>query len=190
MRCSDKLFVPVMLLAASVTGLAQAPTYKLGAPLSQEEIRGFDMMVGPEGKELPPGSGTAKQGAEIFAKQCAVCHGKDGAGGRANHLVLGSPGNPHRGLWKDTEKSALSYYPYPTIAWDYIQRAMPATKPGSLTPNEVYALVAFLFYQNGIIQESDVLDAKSLPKIQMPNRDGFVPAKPVWPPTPKKPSWY
>jgi hypothetical protein len=66
---------------------------------------------------------------------------------------------------------------------------MPATKPGSLSPDEVYALVAFLFYQNGIIQEGDVMDAKSLPKVQMPNRDGFVPAKPVWPPE-KKPSWY
>jgi cytochrome c len=103
---------------------------------------------------------------------------------------LGSPGNPHRGPFKDTEKSATSYYPYPTIPWDYINRAMPANKPGSLAPDEVYALVAFLFYRNGIIQESDVMDAKSLPKVQMPNRNGFVPAVPVWPPNPKKPSWY
>jgi mono/diheme cytochrome c family protein len=189
MRCSLNASVPVMMVAAAATMLAQSPNFKLGAPLSQDEIRGFDMMVGPEGKELPPGKGTAKEGAEIFAKQCAVCHGKNGSGGPANRLVLGSPGNPHRGPWKDTEKSATSYYPYPTIAWDYIHRAMPATKPGSLSPDEVYALVAFLFYQNGIIQEGDVMDAKSLPKVQMPNRDGFVPAKPVWPPE-KKPSWY
>jgi hypothetical protein len=177
MRCSLNLSVPVMILAAAATGLAQSPTFKMGTPLSQDEIRGFDMMVGPDGKELPPGSGTAKEGAEIFAKQCAVCHGRNGTGGPANRLVLGSPGNPHRGPWKDTEKSATSYYPY------------PATKPGSLTPTEVYSLVAFLFYQNGIIQETDVMDAKTLPKVQMPNRDGFVPAKPVWPPV-KKPSWY
>jgi len=190
MRCSLNLLVPVTVLAASVMGLAQSRPYNLGTPLSQEEIRGFDFMVGPEGKELPPGRGTAKEGAEIFAKQCAVCHGKNGEGGAVQRLVAGSPGNPHRGPFKDTEKSTVSYYPYPTIAWDYINRAMPANKPGSLTPDQVYAVVAFLYYRNGIIQESDVLDAKSLPKIEMPNRDGFVPAKPVWPPDPKKPSWY
>lgn len=190
MRCSLNLLVPVMILAAPVAGLAQSRTYNVGTPLSQEEIRSFDFLVGPEGKELPPGHGTAKEGAEIFAKKCAVCHGKNGEGGAVQRLVLGSPGNPHRGPFKDTEKSATSYYPYPTIPWDYINRAMPANKPGSLTHDEVYAVVAFLFYRNGIIQESDVLDAKSLPKVQMPNRDGFVPAVPVWPPNPKKPSWY
>ena len=190
MRCSLNFLVPAMILAAPVAGLAQSRTYNLGTPLSEEEIRGFDLMVGPEGKELPPGRGTAKEGTEIFAKRCALCHGRNGEGGSAQRLVSGSPGNPHRGPFKDTEKSATSYYPYPTIAWDYINRAMPANKPGSLTPDEVYAVVAFLFYRNGIIQESDVLDAKSLPKIEMPNRDGFVPAKPVWPPDPKKPSWY
>jgi S-disulfanyl-L-cysteine oxidoreductase SoxD len=189
MRCSLNLLVPAMILAAPVAALAQSRT-NLGTPLSQEEIRSFDFMVGPEGKELPPGHGTAKEGAEIFAKQCAVCHGKNGEGGAVQRLVVGSPGNPHRGPFKDTEKSAVSYYPYPTIAWDYIHRAMPANKPGSLTPDQVYAVVAFLYYRNGIIEESDILDAKSLPKVQMPNRDGFVPAKPVWPPDPKKPSWY
>jgi S-disulfanyl-L-cysteine oxidoreductase SoxD len=189
MRCSLNVLVPVMILAAPVVALAQSRT-NLGTPLSQDEIKGFDFMVGPEGKELPPGRGTAKEGAEIFAKKCQVCHGKDGQGGAVQRLVVGSPGNPHKGPFKDTEKSATSYYPYPTIAWDYINRAMPANKPGSLTPDEVYSLVAFLYYRNGIIQEGDVLDAKSLPKVEMPNKDGFVPAKPVWPPDPKKPSWY
>ena len=94
-------------------------------------------------------------------------------------------------MGKEAQSSGLyRAVPVTLIAWDYINRAMPANKPGSLTPDEVYALVAFLFYRNGIIQENDVLDAKTLPKIEMPNRDGFVPAKPVWPPNPKKPSWY
>ena len=190
MQCSLSLLAPVTILAASMALAQSGGRYNLGTPLSQDEIKGFDFIVGPEGKELPPGHGTAKEGAEIFAKKCALCHGKDGQGGPVQRLVSGSPGNPHRGPFKDTEKSATSYYPYPTIAWDYINRAMPANKPGSLTPDEVYALVAFLFYRNGIIQENDVLDAKTLPKIEMPNRDGFVPAKPVWPPNPKKPSWY
>jgi len=178
------------MLAASVVGLAQSSRYNVGTPLSQEEIKSFDLLVGPEGKELPAGRGTAKEGAEIFAKKCQLCHGKDGQGGAVQRLVLSSPGNPHRGPFKDSEKTATSYYPYPTIAWDYINRAMPANKPGSLTHDEVYALVAFLFYRNGIIQETDVMDAKTLPKVEMPNRDGFIPAKPVWPPDPKKPSWY
>ena len=94
---------------------------------------------------------------------------------------MGSPGKPYRGMFKAMEKSTVSYYPYATIAWDYINRAMPVPKPGSLTQDEVYALVAFLLYRNGIIQESDVMDAKSLPKVEMPNRNGFVPAVPVYP---------
>jgi len=110
-------------------------------------------------------------------------------GGLSGVLVVGSPGHPHQGPFKDSEKDGPSYYPYPTIAWDYINRAMPASKPGSLTPDEVYAVVAFLYYRNGIIGENDVLDAKTLPKVEMPNRDGFVPAVPVYPPE-KKPSWY
>ena len=188
MRC---LFNSLTLLAlVAVTAFGQRTFSNVGSPLSPEDIKSFDMIVGPEGKELPPGKGTAKEGATLFAQRCAVCHGANGQGGAVQRLVLGSPGNPKIGQWKDTEKSATSYYPYPTIAWDYINRAMPANKPGSLTPDEVYALVAFLYYRNGIIQENDVMDAKSLVKVQMPNRDGFVPAKPVWPPNPKKPNWY
>ena len=189
MRCSLSLLASVMILAAPAAGLAQS-RYNVGTPASPEEISKLGLIVGPEGKELPPGSGTAKEGAEIFAKRCAVCHGQNGEGGVVRRLVIGSPGRPHQGPFKESEKDGPSYYPYPTIAWDYINRAMPASKPGSLTPDEVYAVVAFLYYRNGIIGETDVLDAKSLPKVEMPNRDGFVPAKPVWPPDPKKPSWY
>jgi S-disulfanyl-L-cysteine oxidoreductase SoxD len=183
-----------MILAAPAVGLAQSqpqqpPRINLGTPLSQDEIKSFDFMIGPEGKELPPGHGTPKEGAAIFAKRCQVCHGQNGQGGAVRSLVLGSPGNPHRGMIKESEKSTLSYYPYPTIVWDYINRAMPASNPGSLTPDEVYSVVAFLFYRNGIIQETDVMDAETLPKVEMPNRNGFVPAVPVYPPE-KKPSWY
>jgi len=191
MRCSRiclNAVVPMMILAAPAAGLAQS-RYNVGTPLSQDEIRSFDFMLGPEGKELPPGRGTAKDGAAVFAKRCAVCHGPNGEGGVVRRLVVGSPGHPHQGPFKDTEKDGPSYYPYPTIAWDYINRAMPASNPGSLTHDEVYAVVAFLYYRNGIIAENDVLDAKTLPKVEMPNRDGFVPAVPVYPPE-KKPSWY
>jgi S-disulfanyl-L-cysteine oxidoreductase SoxD len=190
MRCSaHKLFVAVLVLTACMPGLAQR-TYNLGSAPPPDELKALDHVVGPAGKELPPGSGSAKEGATLFAQRCAACHGPNGTGGGvANRLVGKTPANAQKGDFKPTEKSATSYYPYATIAWDYINRAMPANKPGSLTPDEVYSLTAYLLFRNGIIQESDVMDAKSLPKVQMPNRNGFVPATPVFPPAPK-PSWY
>jgi S-disulfanyl-L-cysteine oxidoreductase SoxD len=189
MRCSVSLLASAMILAAPTLGLAQSPAYNVGTPLSQDEIKSFDFMIGPEGQQLPAGRGTAKEGAVIFAKRCEVCHGKNGESGVLRRLVLGSPGKPFTGPCQENDKDSVAYYPYATIAWDYINRAMPVPKPGSLTHDEVYALVAFLLYRNGIVQEADVMDAQSLPKVQMPNRNGFVPAKPVYPPEPK-PSWW
>jgi len=188
MRCSN-LLAAAVILAVPAVGLAQSPKFNVGTPLSQDDIKSFDFMIGPEGKELPAGRGTAKEGAVVFAKRCEVCHGQNGQNGVLRRLVLGSPGKPYRGPFNAAEKDSVAYYPYATIAWDYINRAMPVPKPGSLTHDEVYAVVAFLLYRNGIIGETDVMDAQSLPKVQMPNRDGFVPAKPVYPPEPK-PSWW
>jgi S-disulfanyl-L-cysteine oxidoreductase SoxD len=104
-------------------------------------------------------------------------------------LVIGAPGKPFRGPFTEAERASVAFYPYATIAWDYINRAMPVPKPGSLTHDEVYAVVAFLLYRNGLIGETDVMDATTLPKVEMPNRDGFVPAVPIYPPE-KKPSWW
>jgi mono/diheme cytochrome c family protein len=191
MGCSLNFLLPVMILAAApAVGLAQSPKYNVGKPLGQDEIQSFDFMIGPQGQGLPAGSGTAKEGAVIFAKRCEVCHGPNGQNGVLRRLVLGSPGKPFRGPFKAEEKDSVAYYPYATIVWDYINRAMPVPKPGSLTHDEVYALSAFLLYRNGIIQETDVMDAKSLPKVEMPNRNGFVPAVPVYPPDPTKPNWF
>jgi len=192
MSCSPKFLLPVMILAIPLAALAQSQSRaypNVGTPLSQAEIQTFDRMIGPEGKELPPGRGTAKEGAAIYAKRCEVCHGKNGENPLMRSLVIGSPGKPYRGTYYGEERNGPSYYPYATIAWDYINRAMPVPNPGSLTPNEVYALVAVLYYWNGIIKENDVMDEKTLPKVEMPNRNGFVPAVPVYPPG-KKPSWY
>jgi len=192
MTCSLKFLLPALILAGSVAALAQSQPRvypNLGTPLTQAEIQSFDRMIGPEGQALPPGRGTSKEGAVIFAKRCEICHGKNGENPLLRSLVIGSPGKPYRGAYYGEERNGPSYYPYATIAWDYINRAMPVTDPGSLKPNEVYALVAFLFYRNGIIQESDMMDEKTLPKVEMPNRNGFVPAVPVYPPE-KKPSWY
>jgi cytochrome c len=178
-----------MILAAPATALAQSPKYNVGTPLSQDEIKSFDFMIGPQGQDLPAGRGNAKEGAPIFVKRCEVCHGQNGESGVLRRLVLGKPGQPFRGPFKAEHRDSVAYYPYATIVWDYINRAMPVPKPGSLTHDEVYALTAFLLYRNGIIGETDVMDDKSLPKVEMPNRNGFVPAVPVYPPE-KKPSWW
>ena len=191
MRCSLKVLLPALALAvAAPMALASEQALpNLGTPLSQADIQNFDRMIGPEGKELPAGRGTSKEGAEIFAKRCEICHGKNGENGIVRRLVLGKPGQPYRGTFYGSEQNGPSYYPYPTIAWDYINRAMPVSNPGSLTPNEVSALVAVLYYRNGIINDNDEMNEKTLPKVVMPNKDGFVPAKPVYPPE-KKPSTF
>ena len=172
----------LIILTFCIPAWAQMPTYNVGRTPTPEEIRAADTAIGPEGKELPPGSGTAKQGAPIFAQKCAACHGPSGEGTNfsapcgCSRLVGGkgtiTTANPI--------VTVGSFWPFATTIWDFINRAMPFNKPGSLTADEVYALTAFLLYRNGIIQETDLLDAKSLPKVQMPNRNGFVPANPQW----------
>src|SRR3979409_2480196 len=165
MRCTLRLLAPLMILAAPATGLAQSPRYNVGTPLSQEEIKSFDFMIGPHGQQLPAGGGSAKDGAGSVAKRGGVCHGKKGESGVLRRLVLGKPGEPFRGPFKPEDRDSIAYYPYATIAWDYINRAMPVPKPGSLTHDEVYAATAFLLYRNGIIGENDVMDAQTLPKV-------------------------
>jgi hypothetical protein len=173
---SSNLLVPVAAaLAACAAALAQTPTYSnVGRTPSKEEVRTWDISIGPEGKELPPGSGTAKEGAEIYAKKCATCHGPSGEGGQLAPRLLGGKGTlgtlyPVRTIG--------SYWPFATTIWDYINRAMPLNQGGSLSASEVYALTAFLLYRNDIILESDVIDANSLPKVRMPNRNGFLPER-------------
>ena len=170
MRClKSNLLVPVMVLVACVVALAQGTTYKLGRTPSEEEIRALGITINPDGKGLPPGSGTAKEGAKIFAQKCMLCHGPIG------------PDGPAR-MRGDTPE-AYRYLPFATTIWDHINRTMPQNAPGSLSADEVYALTAYLLYLPGIVKESDVIDAKSLPKIQMPNRNGFTPADPAeWKP--------
>ena len=160
-----------MVLAACVVAGAQTPSSGgLGRPASEEEIRALDIAVGPAGKELPPGGGTPLEGAAIFAKKCVACHGQNGEGTKlAPQLVGGSLQLPK------PVKTIGSYWPFATTIWDYIRRAMPFGQEGTLKPEEVYALTAFLLYKNGIVQENDRMDANTLPKVQMPNRQGFRP---------------
>ena len=177
MRYSLNLLVPGMVLAVSVACVAaraQAPTYNVGRTPSEEEIQAWDTAISLSGKELPPGSGVAKEGAEIYAKKCVACHGPTLEGTKLGPPLVGGQGtlNSPRPV-----RTVGSYWPFATTLWDYINRAMPHEQGGSLSADEVYALTAFVLYRNEIIQESDVLDAKSLPKIPMPNRNGFIPPR-------------
>src|SRR5438105_3903082 len=176
------LFLLVIGLLVTVglcqPGWAQSPTYGLGKTPSAEEIRAWDIAISPDGKELPPGSGSAKEGAPLYAQKCASCHGASGSGGRAPELI--KPATP-----PSNQPPCLSpcirganvmaiHSPYATTIWDYINRGMPFGKEGSLTPNEVYALTAFVLFKNGIIPEDQAVDAQNLPKIKMPNSGGYV----------------
>jgi len=144
----------------------------LGVPVSAEEIAAMDISIGPDGAGLPTGSGTPKQGAEVYAAKCIVCHGPEGANG-VNDRLAGGQGT----LTSATPvKTIGSYWPYATTVFDYVRRAMPYPTPHSLSDGEAYAVTAYLLHLNGIIGADDVMDATSLAKVKMPNQAGFIPA--------------
>ena len=164
-------FAALLLLVPAATLSAQSPRYGVGRPPTPDEIRSLGSAIAPDGTGLPSGSGTVAAGRELFEKQCARCHGPTGEGAVGARLVGGQGTLPTpRPL-----KTVGSFWPYATTLWDYVNRAMPFDRPGLLTPPEVYAAVAFVLNLNGIIQEGQAMDATSLPKVKMPNRDGFVP---------------
>jgi cytochrome c len=142
----------------------------VGHAPSAGEIHAWDISVDPNGRGLPEGSGTAAQGREMYANRCAKCHGAKGEGRDSVPLAGG------QGTLKALKplRTVGSYWPYATTIWDYVNRAMPFDKPGTLGKDQVYALTAYVLYLNGLVAENAVIDAKTLPKVQMPNRGGFV----------------
>ena len=158
----------VMLAAAGTHALVQSPTYGLGRTPTAEEIRAQDISIRPDGKGLPPGRGTAKEGAAVYKQKCAACHGPDGRGGAARRLV-----SPKGEELKREGRTLANYWPFATLVYDFINRAMPFRQNGTLKPDEVYALTAYLLYRSDIIREDEALDMTSLPKVQMPNREAF-----------------
>jgi len=158
-----------MVVGAAILA-AQSPKYGVGQPATAEEIRSLGSAIAPDGTALPEGSGTVAAGREVFAAKCARCHGDKGAGDIGPPLVGG------RGTLSTPKplKTVGSFWPYATTLWDYINRAMPFDNPGLLKPPEVYAVAAYILNLNGIIDDGQIMDAKSLPKVKMPNRDGFV----------------
>jgi cytochrome c len=170
--------VPFVLLMG-VAALAQSPKFGVGRTPSPEEIRAWDISIGPTGEELPPGRGSAKEGAQVYrAKGCAGCHGATGIGGTAP--ILKSKASPDVELWSRGRILPLRS-PFATTVWDYINRAMPLNREGTLTADEVYALTAFLLYINDVIPEDQALDAQSLPKVKMPIGDDYA-SLPDWKP--------
>ena len=159
----------LMLLSLSVPALAQKP--QLGQPVSEADLAPWDISIGPDGKGLPPGRGTAAQGADIFLGKCQACHGEKGAG-RPNDALVGGIGSLAPD--KTPLRTVGSYWPYATTLFDYVRRAMPFQDSKSLSNDELYAVSAYILNLNGIVGTNDVLDAQSLPKVRMPNREGFI----------------
>ena len=165
-----------MALAACAS--QPVPTIKVptfGAPVSADEVARWDISIPPSGVGLPSGSGTARQGAQVYEKNCLACHGVKGVGKPADALAGGAGTLAS----KTPLRTVGSYWPYATTLFDYVRRAMPITNPLSLTDDEVYAVSAYVLYLNGIIGEDAVMNAQSLPQVKMPNRDGFISD---WPP--------
>jgi cytochrome c len=175
MSMHSGIVIPTVWLALLLGGAAaSAEGPKLGKPIDAAAITAWDISIEPDGTGLPSGAGTPAQGASIYAEKCAQCHGPDGKGG-----VAGVAASPLVGRGEITDISAsmktiANFWPYATTLFDYIRRAMPWQQPRTLTDDEVYALTAYILAQNKLIPENDTMSAQTLPKVRMPNRDGFI----------------
>src|SRR5262245_31415392 len=156
--------------AAPAASPPPAATPDLGREATPAQIAGWDISVGPDGVGLPPGNGTSAKGAGVYEQKCQSCHGAKGAG-QPNDRLVGGQGTL---AGKAPVRTIGSYWPYATTVFDYTRRAMPYIQPHSLTDDEAYALTAYLLHQNGIIGENDEMNAQTLPKVKMPNRDNFI----------------
>src|SRR5262252_3411072 len=178
-----KLAATLLLLGSPFLvspALAQSqPTYGLGRVPSAEEVRSRDINISETGEELPPGRGTPKEGEKVFTFQgCVVCHGQEGVGGLGP--ALKSKTSQDLPIWR-RERILPLRSPFATTVWDYINRGMPLGREGTLKPDEVYALTAYLLFLNKVIPEDTVLDEKSLPKVKMPIGEGWA-RLPDWKP--------
>ena len=178
-------FVVLLALLALLAVAAAAPRagrqppgrLGLGTPATPEEIRRADTDVTPDGRGLPRDSGTVAAGEAIYRARCAACHGVTGTEGPFDRLVGREPGDSFN-FGRDprllARRTVGNYWPYATTLYDFINRAMPFDKPGSLAPAEVYAVTAYLLHRNGIIPANAVLSDRTLPLVRMPARDRFV----------------
>jgi mono/diheme cytochrome c family protein len=170
MRLRKVAFIVITMSLLSLTGASAQGTYGIGRAATAAEIAGWNIDIGRDGSGLPPGSGGVSHGRDVFAQQCAACHGEKGEGGIGDRLVggqgtLATP-NPVR--------TVGSYWPYAPTLFDYIRRAMPQNAPGSLSNDDIYAVSAYILNLNGLVPDGATLDAKSLAGVKMPNRKMFV----------------
>jgi S-disulfanyl-L-cysteine oxidoreductase SoxD len=167
-----KVWIAAAVVAAfaSVAGAQAQSPYGIGRAATPAEIAGWNIDIGRDGSGLPPGGGTVAHGREVFAQQCAACHGENGEGGVGDKLAGGqgtiATAKPVR--------TVGSYWPYAPTLFDYIRRAMPQNAPQSLSNEDVYAVSAYVLNLNGLLPADATLDAKTLAAIKMPNRDKFV----------------
>ena len=178
MSMRDLAWVLLSLVVAGCAGTAAVvETPRLGQPVTEAEVAGWDISIAPDGAGLPAGRGTSAQGALVYEAKCQTCHGAKGVG-QPNDRLVGGQGTLAS---KAPVRTVGSYWPYATTVFDYVRRAMPYAQTQSLTSDEVYALTAYLLHQNGVIAEADEMNAQTLPRVKMPNRDNFIvvyPSKP------------
>jgi cytochrome c len=165
-RHRSAAFLAALTLVSSAA-FAQGPGF--GIPVSEADIAVWDINVLPDGTGLPPCSGTAAQGASVYATPCAACHGATGEGGLAARLVGGAPPTA-----MGTTKTIANHWPYASTVFDTIRRSMPFQAPRSLSNDDYYAVVAWILAQNGIIDDDAVMSAETLPAVRMPSVDRFV----------------
>jgi S-disulfanyl-L-cysteine oxidoreductase SoxD len=169
---SRKRVIAAALTVVATGAFAATPAPpKLGRPATPDEIARIDISIPPDGKGVPSGSGSVSQGAAVFQQKCAACHGANAEGTPSGDRLVGGIGSLNS---PNPVKTVASYWPYATTVFDYIRRAMPVTNPQSLQNDEVYAVTAYILSIDNIVPKDAMLDAGSLPKVQMPNRGGFV----------------
>jgi cytochrome c len=166
----ERFACAALLCTATAASAADVP--QLGQAATPADLAAWDISIAPDGVGLPPGKGTSAQGEAVYLSKCVACHGEKGAG-KPNDVLVGGAGSLAAG--KAPVKTVGSYWPYATTLFDYIRRAMPYNEPKSLSNDEAYAVSAYILALNGAIGADDVIDAQSLPKVKMPNREGFIP---------------
>jgi mono/diheme cytochrome c family protein len=173
-----KRALPIIAGVCVSAGSGRGQSPNLGRSLTADDVRRIDITVAPDGAGLPPGKGSVAEGEKVYAQKCQGCHGAQGAG-KPMEALTGGVGTIASGK---AVKTPASFWPAATTLFDYTRRAMPITSPQSLTNDEVYAVTAYLLSVDGIVPKDAVLDARSLPQVKMPNREGFV----RWWPEPRR----